>query len=60
MLVFALVLATIAALLSGLFPALQASRKKIVEHLREGGREGSGGASRRTRNVLVAAEVAMS
>ena len=36
-LAFALVLATIAALLSGLFPALQASRKKIVEHLREGG-----------------------
>ena len=59
-LVFALVLATIAALLSGLFPALQASRKKIVDPLREGGREGSGGASRRTRNALVAAEVAMS
>ena len=59
-LVFALVLATIAALLSGLFPALQASRKKIVDHLREGAREGSGGASHRTRNVLVAAEVAMS
>ena len=59
-LVFALALATIAALLSGLFPAMQASRKQIVDHLREGAREGSGGASRRTRNVLVAAEVAMS
>jgi putative ABC transport system permease protein len=59
-LAFALVLATIAALLSGLFPALQGSRKKIVDHLREGAREGSGGASRRTRNVLVAAEVALS
>ena len=57
---FALVLATIAALLSGLVPALQGSRKKVVDDLREGSRQGSGGASRRTRNALVAAEVALS
>ena len=56
---FALLLATISALLSGLVPALQASRRKVVDHLREGGRQGAGVASRRTRNVLVAAEVAL-
>jgi putative ABC transport system permease protein len=56
---FALILATIAALLSGIAPALQASRRTIVDHLREGTREGGGGASRRTRSVLVGAEVAL-
>jgi putative ABC transport system permease protein len=59
-LTFALAVATIAALLSGLVPALQASRRTILDHLREGAREGSSGASRHTRNVLVAAEVALS
>ena len=59
-LLFALALAVIAALLSGIVPALQASRRKIVDHLREGSRQGSGGASKRTRNALVAAEVALS
>ncbi len=39
---FALLLATISALLAGLVPALQASRRKIVDHLREGAREGTG------------------
>ena len=56
---FALLLATISALFSGLVPALQASRRKVVDHLREGGRQGTGVASRRTRNTLVAAEVAL-
>lgn len=56
---FALILATTSALLSGLIPALQASRRKIVDHLREGAREGLGGTSRRTRGALVAAEVAL-
>ncbi len=56
---FALLLATASALLSGLIPALQASRRKIVDHLREGAREGLGGTSRRTRGALVAAEVAL-
>ncbi len=59
-LLFSLAITAAAALLSGLVPALQASRKKIVDQLREGSRQGSGGASRRTRNVLVAAEVALS
>jgi putative ABC transport system permease protein len=59
-LVFAMMVAGLSALLAGVLPALQASRKKIVDHLREGAREGAGGASHRTRNVLVAAEVALS
>ena len=58
-LVFALVLAVVSAVLAGLVPALQASRRKIVDHLREGARAGTGGAGRRTRNALVAAEVAL-
>ena len=41
-------------------PRCRRRARQIVDHLREGAREGSGGASRRTRNVLVAAEVAMS
>jgi putative ABC transport system permease protein len=56
---FALLVATVAALLAGLAPAVQASRRKVVDHLREGAREGTGAASRRTRNVLVAAEIAL-
>jgi putative ABC transport system permease protein len=56
---FALLLAALSALLAGLIPAWQASRRSIVDHLREGARAGSGVASRRTRNGLVAAEVAL-
>ncbi len=58
-LLFALVLSVASALVAGLIPALQASRHRVVDHLREGAREGAGGASRRTRGVLVAAEVAL-
>jgi predicted permease len=56
---FALALATVSAVLSGLIPALYASRAAVTDHLREGGRQGGGGTSRRTRNSLVAAEVAL-
>jgi putative ABC transport system permease protein len=56
---FALFLAMLASVLAGLVPALQASRRTMVEHLREGARAGSGLASRRTRNLLVAAEVSL-
>jgi putative ABC transport system permease protein len=56
---FALLLAVASALVAGIVPALQASRSDVVEHLREGGREGGTAASRRTRSVLVAAEVAL-
>ena len=56
---FALVVATLAALLSGLLPALHASRAAVGDSLREGGRQGGPSGSRRTRNVLVGAEVAL-
>jgi putative ABC transport system permease protein len=58
-LAFALLLATISAVLAGLIPALQASRRHVVDHLREGARGATGTASRRTRSGLVAAEVAL-
>ena len=58
-LLFAFGLAALAALLSGLVPALQASKSPVADHLREGGRQGGGIASRRTRNALVAVEVAL-
>jgi putative ABC transport system permease protein len=56
---FTLAVATLAALLSGLLPALQASRAAVGDSLREGGRQGGPAGSRRTRNVLVGAEVAL-
>ena len=58
-LVFAFAVATLSALLAGLLPALQASRAAVADVLREGGRQGGPAGSRRTRNVLVAAEVAL-
>jgi putative ABC transport system permease protein len=58
-LLFAFAAATVAALLAGLLPALQASRAAVAETLREGGRQGGPSGSRRTRSVLVAAEVAL-
>jgi putative ABC transport system permease protein len=58
-LLFALGLVTLAALLSGLLPALQASRAASADHLREGGRQGGGSATHRTRSLLVGAEVAL-
>jgi putative ABC transport system permease protein len=56
---FTLAIATLAALLSGLLPALHASRAAVSDSLREGGRQGGPAGSRRTRNVLVGAEVAL-
>jgi putative ABC transport system permease protein len=58
-LLFTLALAIVAALLAGLVPALQASRTAVRAQLQEGGREGGGGGSRRTRSVLIAAEMAL-
>ena len=58
-LLFAFAVATLAALLSGLLPALQASRAAIGDALREGGRQGGPTVARRTRSVLVGAEVAL-
>jgi putative ABC transport system permease protein len=45
-------------LLAGLAPALAATRPELAQLLRSGSRAGSG-ASRRTRNLLVVAEVAL-
>ena len=47
------------ALLAGLLPALQASKAAVGDALREGGRQGGPAGSRRTRNLLVGAEVAL-
>ncbi|MBA3833443.1 MAG: ABC transporter permease, partial [Chthoniobacterales bacterium] len=57
---FALGLGAVSSLLVGLLPALQASRPRLLEVLKEGGRSGSGGRrSQRVRNGLVIAEVAL-
>jgi putative ABC transport system permease protein len=58
-LAFTLVLAALAALLAGIVPALHASRTAVADSLREGGRQNAGVSSRRTRNALVGAEVAL-
>jgi putative ABC transport system permease protein len=58
-LAFTLVVTFASAVLAGLVPALHASRGATADQLKEGGREGSGGASRRTRDALVVAEVAL-
>jgi putative ABC transport system permease protein len=58
--VFTAVLCLVASLLAGLAPALQMTRQDLAGSLREGTRAGAGtAASHRTRNVLVAAEVAL-
>ena len=56
---FALLIAAVSALLAGLLPAMQASSGPLSDPLKEGGREGSGGGSKRTRNALITAEVAL-
>ena len=59
-LAFNLIVCVAACLLSGIAPALHATRTNLNEALKEGGRSGSEGArSQRLRAVLVAAEVAM-
>ncbi|MGA2736941.1 MAG: ABC transporter permease [Bryobacteraceae bacterium] len=60
-LVFAASLAAATAILSGLLPALQASRYGLHDLLKQGGRGGSAGrAERHSRSVLVVLEVALS
>jgi len=58
-LLFAVVLAVVTPLLFGLLPSLQASRAELREALAEGGRNAAAPVRSRTRNVLVAAEVAV-
>ena len=58
---FAAILAVLTAVLSGLLPAWQASRARVNELLKQGGRGGSAGrAEQRSRSVLVIVEVALS
>jgi len=60
-LAFAAILAAITAVLSGLLPALQASRFRLHDLLKQGGRGGSAGtAERRSSSLLVVIEVALS
>jgi putative ABC transport system permease protein len=56
---FALAASTLAAVLSALLPAIHVSRAAIGDTLREGGRQGGPTGSRRTRDMLVTAEVAL-
>lgn len=56
---FALCISLATGLLFGLIPALQASRRGVGEALKQGGRGGVGLGSRRLRDVLVVAEVAL-
>jgi putative ABC transport system permease protein len=58
-LLFTLAIATVCAVIAGLVPAFQAARPDSADTLREGGRDGSTIASRRTRSALVACEVAL-
>jgi len=60
-LLFTFTVSLLASILFGLLPAIKLSRTDPNEALKEGGRGLSGGpGSRRTRGVLVAAEVALS
>jgi putative ABC transport system permease protein len=59
--VFTLTVALLTGVIFGLIPALQSARPDLNEALKEGKRGSTGSvAGKRTRNVLVAAEVALS
>ncbi len=57
---FALLLSLAAGLISGLVPALQASRLDLADSLKEGGRSATEGrVRRRTQNVFIIAQVSL-
>jgi putative ABC transport system permease protein len=59
-LAFTLAVAVVAGIISGLAPALQASRPNLNETLKEGGRGSTAGhARRRLRSILLVGEVAL-
>jgi putative ABC transport system permease protein len=58
-LIFTLAVAVLSGILAGLAPALQSSRPNLSDALKEGSRAGSGVVRHRLRNVLVAAEIAI-
>jgi len=57
---FTLVITVFTGLLFGLAPALAATRRDVVQHLKEGSRSSSGVAHHRLRTGLIVAEVALS
>lgn len=57
---FSVLICVVAALVSGLVPALHAVRSDLVDALKEGGRSGTaGGGTHRMRDLLVVGEVAL-
>jgi predicted permease len=56
---FTLLISVASGLVSGLVPALQASRADLNEDLKEGSRGATAGGGRRTRTALVAAQVSL-
>ncbi len=56
---FTLVASLLVGLVSGLVPALQASRLDLNDSLKEGGRTATSGGGRRTRTTLVVAQVSL-
>jgi predicted permease len=58
-LAFAIALSLVSALITGVLPALRASRTNLTASLRQGGRGATGSRGSRARRVLVAAEFAL-
>jgi putative ABC transport system permease protein len=56
---FTLGIALLTSILFGLLPALQVSRRDLVEPLKEGGRAGTGVVRQRLKNGLVVMEIAL-
>jgi putative ABC transport system permease protein len=59
-LLFSAAVSVLTGILFGLAPAIQSSRPDLVDALKDAGRSNSGSAGRRTRDVLVVAEIALS
>jgi len=59
-LMFCVIISAFTGILFGLIPALQSSRPDLVEALKDEARSGSASAGKRTRALLVVAEVAFS
>ena len=57
---FTVAICGVTSVLFGLVPALRAANADPQEHLKSGGRGGSGGDRRRARSLLIVAEVALS